>query len=196
VISRLRGTLLSRDEERVEIATPGGVVYEVEIPLSVAERLPAVGEEVELRTLHLVREDAMTLYGFLEPEERRLFTRLLGAKGVGAKIALAMLSTYPAPRLARALRERDVAALVQVAGVGKKSAERIILELSDRVGDLQWGGAAQGAPDAPAPAQAAVQALVGLGMAFPEADRAVRAALEDGAPASTPELIRLALKHR
>jgi holliday junction DNA helicase RuvA len=197
MISRIRGTLLSREGDRVEVATPGGVVYEVEVPLSVVERLPATGEEVELRTLYLVREDSNALYGFLEAGERELFARLIGAKGVGAKLALAMLSAYPAPRLARALKEKDVAALVQVSGVGRKTAERIFLELSDRMDDLEWAKAAPGAGDgAVAPAQEAVQALMALGMTFQEADGAVRAVLEDGVAASGPELIRKALARR
>ncbi len=192
MISRLRGTLLSRTEERIEVATAGGVVYEVEVPLSVAERLPGVGEELELRTVQVVREDLHALYGFTERGERLLFQRLLGASGVGARLALAMLSTFPATRLVRALIERDVAALTQVSGVGKKTAERLILELSDRVNELdlasevEAGGPAEGA-------RAAVQALTALGMSFQEADAAVRAALDDDQDYGTDELIRRAL---
>jgi len=192
MISRLRGTLLSRTEERIEVATAGGVVYEVEVPLSVAERLPGVGEELELRTVQVVREDLHALYGFTEPGERLLFQRLLGASGVGARLALAMLSTFPATRLVRALVERDVAALTQVSGVGKKTAERLILELSDRVKELDLasevdaGGPAEGA-------RAAVQALTALGMSFQEADAAVRAALDDDQDYGTDELVRRAL---
>jgi holliday junction DNA helicase RuvA len=195
MISRLRGTLLSRTEERIEVATAGGVVYEVEVPLSVAERLPGVGEELELRTVQVVREDLHALYGFTEPGERLLFQRLLGASGVGARLALAMLSTFPATRLVRALVERDVAALTQVSGVGKKTAERLILELSDRVKELdlasevEAGGPAEGA-------RAAVQALTALGMSFQEADAAVRAALDDDQDFGTDELVRRALARK
>jgi holliday junction DNA helicase RuvA len=197
VISRLRGTLLSREGEQVEVATPGGVVYQVEIPLSVAEGLPRVGEELELRTLHVVREDLTALYGFLEAGERQLFARLIGAKGVGAKLALAMLSTFSAPRLARALVEKDVAALVQVSGVGKKTAERIVLELSDRVKELDLAPETGDAGAPPQPAHAAVQALMALGMGFAAADRAVRAVLEeDGATSDTGILVRKALARR
>ncbi len=191
MISRLRGTLLSRTEDGVEVATPGGVVYEVEIPLSVAERLPSPGQELELRVVQVVRDDFLGLYGFLEVAERTLFQRLLGASGVGARLALAMLSTYPAPRLARALVEKDVGALVQVSGVGRKTAERLVLELSDRVKDLQLEGAAGAKPTEGA--QAAVQALMALGMSFQDADRAVRGVLEKGDPSDVDELVRLAL---
>lgn len=194
MISRLKGTLLARASDRVEVETPGGVVYEVEVPLSVFRRLPTPGTEVEIRTFQVVREDSMALYGFLDARERGLFQRLLGASGVGAKLALAMLSTFDAPRLARALVEKDTTALRQVPGIGKKTAERIILDLADKVADLAIDD-----PDGTAAApggQAAVAALVALGHTFAEADRAVRAVLEAGEVESTEELIRRALQVR
>ena len=192
MISRLRGTLLSRNEMGIEIATSSGVVYEVDVPLSIAERLPHIGEEVELRTAQVVREDLIALYGFLDAGERRLFQTLLGVSGVGAKLALAMLSVYPAPRLARALAEKDVGALVQVPGVGKKTAERLALELADRVQDLDVGGEVTPAR-VPHGAHDAVQALVSLGMSFQDADRAVRRTLEDDAGLEMADLVRKAL---
>lgn len=195
MISRLRGTLIARQEGLVEIATSGGVVYEVEVPLSVAERLPGVDEEVELRTVHVVREDLAALYGFMDGGERLLFQRLLSASGVGAKLALAMLSTFPATRLVRALAEEDVAALTQVSGIGKKTAERLVLDLKDRVKDLELAeGVEAGAPAQGA--QAAVQALTALGMSFQEADQAVRAVLAEGEGEDPDELIRKALAQR
>lgn len=191
MISRLRGTLVSVAGEVVELATAAGVVYEVHVPLSVAERLPGVGKEVELRTAHVVREDRNELYGFLDAGERALFQRVITAQGVGARLAVAMLSTFPAPRLARILVEKDVAALVQVSGVGKKKAEKLFVELSDRMKDLELASpAVVGSIDG---AHAAVRALVALGIPFQDADRAVRAALDDGAAADTDELIRKAL---
>ncbi|MBI4540230.1 MAG: Holliday junction branch migration protein RuvA [Gemmatimonadetes bacterium] len=194
MISRVRGTLLSRDLERVEILTGSGVVYEVEVPLSVLERLPREGEEVELRTAYVVREDSAALYGFLEAHERELFDRLLTASGVGPRLAIAMLSAFSARRLARALAEGDVAALKQVSGVGKKTAERLVLELGDRVADLMAAGAVV-EPVVPGVADA-VSALVALGFTAGEADRAVRRALEeDGPPESVETLIRQALAH-
>lgn len=192
MISRIRGTLVKRDLERVEVETPGGVVYEIEIPLTILERLPTPpAEGFEIRTLQVVREDSLTLYGFLEEYERDLFTRLLGAAGVGPKVALAMLSTYSAPRLAQALAEKDIAALTQVSGVGKKTAERIVLELADRVQDLAVAGEHRG--PAAGDAQEAVAALVALGYAFADADAAVRRALKHGRPMDREELIRKAL---
>jgi len=192
LISRLRGTLISRDDEgRVEVATPGGVVYQVEVPTSVAARLPPGDDEVELLTLQIIRDDGHFLFGFLVPGERALFQRVMGVQKVGARLALNMLSTYSAPRLARALAEKDVAALAQVSGVGKKTAERLALELSDKMEDLELAGSEGDRPSDGA--QEAVQALIALGMSFQAADRAVRAALDGGGPMSTEELIRKAL---
>lgn len=197
MISRIRGTLISRSLDRVEIETAGGVVYEVEVPLSILERIPMAPKEgFELRTLQIVREDSVTLYGFQEANERELFRRLLGATGVGPKVALAMLSTYNAPRLARALLEKDVTALKQVSGVGAKTAQRIVLELSDKVQDLAMALDGTDSPIAAPTTQEAVAALVALGFSFTDADTAVRKALEAGDPESTDQLIRRALATR
>ena len=196
MISRLKGTLISRELDHVEIETPGGVVYLIQIPLSILERIPKPpAPDFSIRTLQVVREDSLTLYGFIESFERELFSRLLSASGVGPKVALAMLSTYSARRLARALAEKDVTALTQVSGVGKKTAERIILELADKVEDLAIGP--EGEPGGPpAGAQEAVAALVTLGYSFPDADAAVRNALAEGEAESTDEVIRRALAKR
>ena len=199
MISRLRGTLISRELDHIEVETAGGVVYEVQIPLSILQRLPKPpAPDFEIRTLQVVREDSLTLYGFMEPFERELFSRLLGASGVGPKVALAMLSTYSARRLAQALVEKDVNALKQVGGVGKKTAERIVLELADKVEDLALEAAgADGARGGAAPgAQEAVGALVALGYSFVDADAAVRRSLAEGDVAGTDELVRRALAKR
>ncbi len=192
MISRIKGTLLTRDLGRIEVETSAGVVYEIEVPLTVAGRLPSVGSQVEVRTAYLVREDSATLYGFIEESERTLFTRLLSASGVGAKLALAMLSTYTAGRLARVLAERNIPALTQVSGVGKKKAERIVLELADKVQDLALASEDGDAPAGRA-AQEAVAALVALGHSFADADRLVRDALRTAESADADELIRQAL---
>jgi len=191
VISRLQGTLLSRGPTRVEIETKGGVVYEVETPLTVLERLPSVGDAVEVRTVQVVSETSVALYGFIDLHERQLFQRLLTASGVGAKLAHAMLSTFTAERLARALVEKNIAALRQVPGVGKKKAEKLAIELSDKVADLAL--VTPSGPEASDSVQDAVRALVSLGYSLGDADRAVRTALEAGQPSSTEELIRRAL---
>ena len=191
MISRLQGKILSRDAACVEVETSGGVVYEVEVPITVLQGLPSPGGSVELRTLQVVTENSIALYGFSNAHERLLFQRLLTATGVGAKLALAMMSTYSAERLARALVEKDYTALQQVSGIGKKKAEKIALDLADKVADLAIvtpvvDGVTGGAQDA-------VQALVNLGYSFSVADTAVRAVLEDEVPDSTEELVRRAL---
>lgn len=191
MISRLQGTVLTRDTDRVEIETKGGVVYEVEVPLTVLQRLPSPGGAIELRTVQVVSETSAALYGFVDRHERTLFQRLLTASGVGAKVALAMMSTYSAERLARALVERDTTALQQISGIGKKKAEKIAIELADKVADLAI--ITPVAPGAASGAQEAVQALVALGYSFGDADQAVRVVLESGAPETTEELIRRAL---
>jgi holliday junction DNA helicase RuvA len=196
MIARINGTLLIRRPGLVEIETAGGVVYEIEIPLPVFERLPMVGAPVTLRTHQIVTDSSVALYGFHEEVERTLFRRLLTAPGVGAKVALAMTSTYAVERLARALVEKDVPALQQVSGVGKKSAEKIVLALSDKMKDLAI--VTPSAPGGPvgSGAQDAVKALVALGYTFGDADRAVRDVLAEGVPESTDALVRRALASR
>ena len=198
MITRLKGTLISRELDHVEVETAGGVVYQVQIPLSILERLPKPpAPDFEIRTLQVVREDSVTLYGFIEPFERELFRRLLGAPKVGPKVALSMLSTYSAGRLAQALAEKDVNALTQVSGVGKKTAELIVLELADKVEDLAVEAGGPDGSDGTGPrVQEAVGALVALGYSFVDADAAVRSAVTEGEGAGTEELIRRALAKR
>jgi Holliday junction DNA helicase RuvA len=193
VISRLQGTLLAREGERVELETNGGVVYEVEVPLTVLERLPVPGGALELRTVQVVTETSVALYGFIDAHERALFQRLLTASGVGAKVALAMMSTYSAERLARALVEKDTVALQQISGIGKKKAEKIALDLADKVADLAILTPTRADAGPAGEAQEAVQALVALGYSFGDADKAVRDVLESGVPDTTEDLIRRAL---
>ena len=196
MISRVKGILLSNDLERIEIDTQGGIVYQVEVPLTVVEHLPQVGAAVELRTVYVVREDSATLYGFAEESGRELFTRLTSTSGVGAKLALAMMSTYATHRLAQALAEKDVTALIQVPGIGRKTAERLTLELADKVQALAIAGRPDQEGAAAAVAQEAVAALVALGYSFVDADAAVRAVLRESGSESTDEIIRLALGRR
>ncbi len=193
MISRLQGTLLAREGERVELETNGGVVYEVEVPLTVLERLPVPGGALALRTVQVVTETSVALYGFIDAHERALFQRLLTASGVGAKVALAMMSTYSAERLARALVEKDTVALQQISGIGKKKAEKIALDLADKVADLAILTPTRADGGSAGEAQEAVQALVALGYSFGDADKAVRDVLESGAPDTTEDLIRRAL---
>ena len=191
MISRIRGSLLTRELDRVEVLTPGGVAYDIAVPRSVFENLPAAGGDVELRTYQVVREDAVLLFGFLEESDRLVFARLLTASGVGPRLALALLSALPAPRLVRAIRERDIPSLTAVSGVGKKTAERISLDLASRFDDIAVTGPARtsGGPGV----EEALRALTVLGFAPGDADRAVREVLAEGAPGDTQDLIRAAL---
>jgi Holliday junction DNA helicase RuvA len=191
LISRIRGELTVRDLERVEVFTSGGVAYEIAIPTTVFERLPRLGEQVTLRTYHLVREDAAMLFGFLDDTEKTVFIRLLTINGVGPRLALAMLSSMTAESVVRAVRERNVAALTAVSGVGKKTAERVVLELTGKLDDLAFAAGALGqrAPGA----EEALRALTALGVTQSDADRAVRGVIQEKGSLSAPELIREAL---
>jgi Holliday junction DNA helicase RuvA len=193
VIAHVRGKLVAKDLDRVEIMTSGGTGYELAVPLSVYETLPKVGEETALHTHLVVREDGWQLFGFSSVVEKRVFQRLLTASGIGPALALGMLSTLSADRLVRAIRERDLATLQGVPRVGRKKAERLILDLADKLDDVQGdvGGVAR--PDG-AGADDAIRALVSLGYASVDAEKAVRAALDEGGRGLTaPELIRRAL---
>lgn len=194
MISRIKGKVLSLDTDRVEIETSAGLVYEVHVPLSIFQRLPAAGTELEILTAYVVQDDKPHLYGFVEDYERMLFRRLLGVHKVGPRLALAMLSTYHAGRLARAIAHKDARALMQVGGLGKKTAERVILDLSDKVEDIAAADSRAG-PEAKRAAEA-VAALTGLGYTFAEADAAVREASRENGDRSTEEIVRSVLARR
>jgi Holliday junction DNA helicase RuvA len=186
VIASVRGTLAVRDPSGVVVETPGGVGYLIEVPLGTFERLPAEGTPVHLLTELVVREDAWMLFGIDGAVERAVFRRLMGAAGVGARLALAILSTLGAERAVRAIRDKDLAVLASVSGIGRKKAERIVLELGDRLDDLPAA-----APVA-SPAADAVRALMALGYPAAQADAAVRGAAESGT-LETAALVRRAL---
>lgn len=196
MIARLTGTLVAGGLDRIEVMTAGGIAYEVLVPLSVLESLPRLGGEIALHTAMVVREDAWLLFGFATAEERKLFQRLMGTTGVGPSLAMNLLSTLTGERLVRAVRDGDLATLTQVPRVGKKLAERLVLELRDK---LEGSGietvAAGGKPGASGgPGSDAVRALVALGYGQADAERAVRSALESGAKGeSTADLIRRSL---
>ncbi len=193
MIARVAGTLLSSDIDRVEIMTAGGVAYAVHIPLSVAETLPRVGGAIELHTALVVREDSWTLYGFSTAADRSLFQRLMGTTGVGPALAMNLMSALGGDRLVRAVQENDLATLTRVPRVGKKLAERLVLELRDKLA-AAGGLAASGPPLAPTgPGADAVRALVALGYQASDAEKAVYGVLEDGGAPDTADLVRRAL---
>lgn len=194
MISQLFGRLVVREIDHVEIMTEGGVGYEIAIPLSAYEALPKVGETATLHTHLVVREDGWQLYGFATPFERRVFRRVLDAKGVGPALALGMLSALSADRLVRAIREKDIATLQSVPRVGRKKAEQLVLDLADKLDELGVASVPGGPRPEGAGADDAIRALVSLGYTLAEAEKAVRAALDsNGRAQSATELIRNAL---
>jgi len=191
VIATITGVLAGRDGESIVVETDGGVGYAIAVPLPVFERLPAAGSRVRLHTELVVREDGWSLYGFDRPVDRAIFQRLLGASGFGPRLALALLSALGPERTVRGIRERDIAVLSSVNGIGRKKAERLILELQDRFDDLPE----LSRPTAVAPgSQQAVRALTGLGYAPAAAEEAVRSALANGGDPETAAVVRRALQ--
>jgi Holliday junction DNA helicase RuvA len=189
VIASVSGTLRERQGDIVLVETAGGVGYAVTVPLGVLERLPADGERVSLHTELVVREDGWALYGFDRSGERAIFQRLLTASGFGPKLALALLSTLGPDRTVRSIQSRDIAALATVSGIGRKKAEKLVVELGDRFTDVSLDASRTG----PRPGEEAVQALVRLGYAAAQAEDAVRAVLAGGAT-DTAKVIRDALQ--
>jgi len=193
MIARVEGKLVAKDLDTLEVMTSGGVAYELKIPLGVFEGTPRVGEDIALHTSLVVKEDSWQLFGFLSVFEKRLFEKLLTANGIGPSLAIGMLSALSATRLIRAIREKDIPTLQGVPRVGRKKAERLILDLADKLDGL---GESTGTSAAPASAAAddAMRALVSLGYSASDADRGVRAALDAGGGGkSAAELIRTAL---
>ena len=194
MIVQLTGTLIARDLDRVEVMTQGGVAYELSIPLSAYEALPRVGEACTLHTYLVVKEDGWQLFGFSTTFERRVFQKLLGAKGVGPALALGMLSALSAERVVRAIREKDIATLQGVPRVGRKKAEQLILDLADKLGEMHTSSGDAGPRAEGASAEDAIRALSSLGYTAADAEKAVRAALDAGGRGlSAAELIRVAL---
>ena len=192
MIASVRGTLLSVDGDRAVIEV-GGVGMEV---MAAARTLTAlvgqVGQEAMLHTYLLVREDALQLFGFRTPQERTFFLWLITVSGVGPKVALAVLSGYPVEELQIAIARDDVRKFESIPGIGKRIAQRLVIELKDKVGELPSVGTGAGAP-APVPTDAVLEArsaLQNLGLSLREAEDALRGA-PDGAPVE--ELVRFAL---
>jgi holliday junction DNA helicase RuvA len=195
MIVQVVGTLVAKELDRIEILTDGGVAYELAVPLNAYEALPKSGERCSVHTYLVVKEDGWQLFGFTTPYERRVFQKVLGAKGVGPALALGLLSSLTADRLVRAIREKDVPTLQSVPRVGRKKAEQLILDLADKLDQLQTSGAESGVGRSGSPStEDAIRALVSLGYSSADAEKAVRKAIDSGAgAASAPELIRAAL---
>ncbi|GLC28531.1 Holliday junction branch migration protein RuvA [Roseisolibacter agri] len=193
MIAHVAGRIVAKELDRVELLTKGGVGYELFIPLSTYEGLPKLGEDAALHTHLVVKEDGWQLFGFATAFERRVFQKVLAAKGVGPALAIGMLSTLTAERLVRAIREKDIATLQGVPRVGRKKAEQLILDLADKLDQLQVDTTPGARPEG-ASADDAIRALVSLGYTTGDAERAVKAAIDAGGKKmSATELIRASL---
>lgn len=193
MISCLRGVLLEKRPPFAVIEVQG-VGYEVEVPMSTFFLLPELNTEVKLLTHLNIREDTHVLYGFMSDSERRLFRLLLKVNGVGPKLALSILSTMELTTFVHHVRKRDSMPLTRIPGVGKKTAERLVMELSDRLDSLLTDAPTSTPPTQPITSAAddAVSALVALGYRPQEATRWVNAVAQEGFSSET--LIRQALR--
>lgn len=196
MIGHLRGTILEKHPNEVTLDV-AGVGYEVQIPISTYTALPDTGAAVSLRIYTHVREDALLLFGFATPEEKAVFERLISVSGIGPSVAIKVLSGLATADLIGAIRSGDVVQLIRIPGVGKKTAERIVLELKDKLAGVDAG--AKGALETEAgPALSALDrdvlsALQNLGCSRQAAEEAVRKVKQRGAPESFEPFFRDAL---
>jgi len=192
MIGRLRGTLVLKQPPWL-VVDVNGVGYELEAPMSTFYDLPELGREVSLFTHYAQKEDSVALYGFLHESERRLFRDVQKVSGIGAKIALAVLSGVSVEEFARLVQAGDITALTRIPGIGKKTAERMVVELRDRAADLAGGGAVAGMTAVPGdPLADAATALQQLGYKPADAQRMARDAAAPGEDAAA--IIRKALQ--
>ncbi len=192
MIGRLSGTLLEKNPPAMLIDV-GGVGYEVEVPMSTYYELPAVGKAVQLLIHFVVREDAQLLFGFATQTERATFRALLKVNGVGAKVALSVLSALSTDEFFAYVASKDTAAITKVPGIGKKTAERLIVELQDKVDTFRVALPAAGTAATPSSAKAqAEEALLALGYKAAEAKRLIEKNATDDQ--SVEEMIRAALR--
>lgn len=198
MIAYLSGKLLEKYTNTV-IIDVGGVGYEVSIPLSTFYELGEVGSNVSLRIYTYVREDAIQLFGFKTNRERDLYLRLISVQGIGAKSGITMLSGMSADEIVMAIRTDDLVRLTSIPGVGRKTAERLVIELRDKVGELSGGaGLVDASLTTSLPQDAifddAVSALVNLGYKKDAAERAIKKAAAEGTEISVQKLLRRSLQ--
>lgn len=193
MIVRIEGTLVQREIQRIVVDVQG-MGYEIDVPLSTLAVLPDPGNRVLLHTHFLVREDAQVLYGFQSTQERDFFRRLIRVTGIGARLALAMLSTMTPEELAASITGNQVSALTRVPGIGKRTAERLILELGERLGDLGFTASSAGLATGGSPGEEgdAAAALEALGYKSADVNRMLAAVR--GQAERTEDLVRLALR--
>jgi Holliday junction DNA helicase RuvA len=199
MIGRIRGTLVYKQPPDI-LVDVAGVGYEIQVPMTTLFRLPELGSEVLLLIHFVVREDAQLLYGFFDEQDRQLFRQLIKVSGVGPKLALTILSGMDSTSFARCVQRDDISSLVALPGVGKKTAERLLIEMRDKLkdwlGSAGAGGQLEGGAVMPPVTNVVADAegaLIALGYKPQEASRAV-AAVNDDTVASSEDLIRRALK--
>lgn len=196
MIAFLSGKLLEKHANSV-IVDVGGVGYEVTIPLSTFYELGDAGADIELRIYTHVREDAIQLFGFRTNRERELYLKLISVQGIGARSGITMLSGMSADEIVAAIRSNDLARLTAIPGVGRKTAERLVVELRDKVGELAAGAAAAVSSEAPAVDvvyEDALSALVNLGYQKAAAERALKKVVDEGTEMSVQKLLRRSLQ--
>ncbi len=196
MIGRIRGTLVDKKPPEIQIDV-AGICYEVQVPMSTLYQLPELGKELTLHTHFVVREDAQLLYGFFEEKDKSMFRSLIKINGVGPKMALGILSSMQANEFVRAVRSNDINAMVKMPGIGKKTAERLLIEMRDRLKD--WDDDTEaGSTQAPVSASItndAETALVSLGYKPQQAAHAIAAVLKANPEITgSEELIRRSLK--
>jgi Holliday junction DNA helicase RuvA len=193
MIGRLRGTLAHKQPPWL-LVDVGGVGYELEAPMSTFYDLPETGREVQLFVHHAVKEDSVSLYGFLTESERRVFRDVQKVTGIGAKIALAILSGASVDEFARLVQSGDLTALTRIPGIGKKTAERIVVELRDRAADFGSGGAAGMGSGRAVPRDASAEAGIALAQLGYKPAEIGRMLKEAASGDSAEDIIRKALK--
>jgi Holliday junction DNA helicase RuvA len=192
MIAHLRGKLITRHPNLVVLET-AGVGYQVTVSVPTFSQLPSLGSEVALHIHTHVREDQLALYGFIRPEEKQLFEKLITVSGIGPKLAITILSGMPADEMINAIRGNDLARLTKVPGVGRKTAERMVLELRDKLVPVDGGEQVQAIPSLSATQEDVLSALMNLGFQRPAAERALAQTAKNGGAESFDALFRGAL---
>jgi Holliday junction DNA helicase RuvA len=196
VIGRIRGVLVDKKPPEIQIDV-AGICYEVQVPMSTLYQLPELGKEITLHTHFVVREDAQLLYGFFEEKDKSMFRSLIKINGVGPKMALGILSSMEANEFVRAVRSNDIDAMVKMPGIGKKTAERLLIEMRDRLKgwDDEEGGAQMSVSAGASITSDAETALISLGYKPQQAAHAIAAVLKINPEIQgSEELIRHSLK--
>jgi len=197
VIGLIKGQLVHTEPPAHVIVDVQGVGYEIEVPTSVFFELPELNRELQLIIHHLVREDASILYGFRSFSQRQLFRTLLKVNGIGAKSALAVLSTMSSSEFARVINDQDIAAITQVPGIGKKTAQRLMIEMKDKVDISELSDVSGGAQPARLGVQAeAISALQSLGFKTQDARQIVNKIYKDNSDLAVEEIVRMSLKQQ